>query len=123
MASREQRETLALALGKRRLTEIDEEEEEGEEEEREIEELERELKAMAENILESRRTMPERVLDALSSDLVAQRPVIPQIESEFTSSSSLPRRSAQAGTSGDLSSGTILGFSSPIPFYNVISHI
>jgi len=120
MASSERRETLAVALGKRRSKDIDEEEGEGEEEEREIEELGREVKAIAEKILESRRTMPERVLEAFSSHLVAQRSVLPQTGSEFsTSSSSLSERSEQAGTSGNLSSGTILRFSSPTPFYNV----
>ncbi|ONK71854.1 uncharacterized protein A4U43_C04F13070 [Asparagus officinalis] len=96
MAGREQRETLTLALGKRRSTELDGEEDD--EDERDLEELEREVKEMAEKILECRRTMPGRIFEALSSHLVAQRPLIPDLG--FTSSSSsISGRDTEAGTS------------------------
>lgn len=113
MASSEQGETLAAALGKRRSAEIDEEEDEEEEdeEEREIEELEREVKGMAEKILERRRTMPDRILESLSSHLVAQRPLVPQFGSNL-SSSSPSARNAEAGPSSDPGAGTNLGFPS-----------
>lgn len=80
MASEKPQET--LTLGKRRpVEEAATEEEEGrreeEEEEREIQELEREVGEMARSILDFRRTTPERLMEAFSSGLVAQRPLLP----------------------------------------------
>ncbi|XP_020084886.1 histone acetyltransferase KAT6B isoform X2 [Ananas comosus] len=79
MASEPSRETLTLALGKRKIAEEEEEEEEEdeEEEEREIRELEREVGDLGRRILDYRRTIPDRLLEALSASLVAQRPLLP----------------------------------------------
>ncbi|XP_052171330.1 uncharacterized protein LOC127787362 [Diospyros lotus] len=49
----------------------------GSEEEDEVEKLEADVNQMAQKILEFRTTLPSRIKNALSSDLVAQRPVAP----------------------------------------------
>ncbi|KAJ0970179.1 hypothetical protein J5N97_023056 [Dioscorea zingiberensis] len=48
-------------------------------EEREVQELEREIKDLAQRILDSRRSMPDRLAQALTSRLVALRPLLPSI--------------------------------------------
>ncbi|XP_039137657.1 uncharacterized protein LOC120275199 [Dioscorea cayenensis subsp. rotundata] len=48
-------------------------------EEREVQELEREIKDLAQRILDSRRSMPDRLSQALASRLLALRPSLPSI--------------------------------------------
>ncbi|CAL9100936.1 unnamed protein product [Musa acuminata var. zebrina] len=98
MASERQRET--ISLGKRRPVEAGSREEdeagvvenEEEDENRDIQELEREVSEMGSRILDARRSIPDRLLEALSSRLLTQRPVLP------------PQAliGADAGTTGEL---------------------
>lgn len=107
MASEPSRETLTLALGKRKITEEEEEEEDEEEAEREIRELEREVGDLGRRILDYRRTIPDRLLEALSASLVAQRPLLPP----QSGSGSLPSDLSLApDICGDRTTGAILGF-------------
>lgn len=65
-------------LGKRRQAEPEEVEvETAEAVEREIEELGREVMDLVQRILDARRTIPGRLLQALSSRLLAQRLILP----------------------------------------------
>ncbi|XP_010918564.1 uncharacterized protein [Elaeis guineensis] len=74
MGSEKSGETLSLR--KRRPMEAAEEDEE----EREIQELEKEVGEMARRLLDFRGTIPDRLMEAFSSRLVAQRPLFsPQI--------------------------------------------
>ncbi|RWW35383.1 hypothetical protein BHE74_00059693 [Ensete ventricosum] len=83
MASERQRET--ISLGKRRPVEAGSREEdeagvvenEEEDENRDIQELEREVSEMGRRILDARRSIPDRLLEALSARLLTQRPVLP----------------------------------------------
>ncbi|RWW31233.1 hypothetical protein GW17_00004146 [Ensete ventricosum] len=83
MASERQRET--ISLGKRRPVEAGSREEdeagvvenEEEDENRDIQELEREVSEMGRRILDARRSIPDRLLEALSTRLLTQRPVLP----------------------------------------------
>lgn len=83
MASERQRET--ISLGKRRPVEAGSREEdevgivenEEEDENRDIQELQREVSEMGRRILDARRSIPDRLLEALSSRLLTQRPVLP----------------------------------------------
>ncbi|XP_072962304.1 uncharacterized protein [Typha angustifolia] len=80
MASESRRETLTLTLGKRKTVEAEGEEkdeDDEEEAEREIEELEREVSEMGRMILDSRRTIPGRLLEAFSTHLLSQRQLLP----------------------------------------------
>ncbi|WOL07170.1 hypothetical protein Cni_G15908 [Canna indica] len=61
---------------KRRRLSADELEDE-EEEEQQIQELEREVREMGRRILDARRTIPDRLLQTLSSRLLAGRPILP----------------------------------------------
>ncbi|XP_058083384.1 uncharacterized protein LOC131231262 [Magnolia sinica] len=60
-----------------------------EEEEEEIQALEREVKEMAQKILDFRRTLPDLLKKTLESSLAASRPILPQIDA------------AEAGISAD----------------------
>ncbi|URE05730.1 hypothetical protein MUK42_21191 [Musa troglodytarum] len=82
MASERQRET--ISLGKRRPeagSRVEDEaevvENEEEDENGDIQELEREVSEMGRRILDARRSIPDRLLEALSSSLLTQRPVLP----------------------------------------------
>ncbi|XP_020084885.1 uncharacterized protein LOC109707763 isoform X1 [Ananas comosus] len=117
MASEPSRETLTLALGKRKIAEEEEEEEEEdeEEEEREIRELEREVGDLGRRILDYRRTIPDRLLEALSASLVAQRPLLPPQSGSgsFPSDLSLApdiggNRTTEDRTPSGLSNGALL---------------
>ncbi|CAL9160003.1 unnamed protein product [Musa hybrid cultivar] len=98
MATERLRET--ISLGKRRPVEAGSREEdeagvvenEEEDENRDIQELEREVSEMGSRILDARRSIPDRLLEALSSRLLTQRPVLP------------PQAliGADAGTTGEL---------------------
>lgn len=69
----------------------------------ELEEIEEEVNQMAERIAEYRGTISVQLKTTVSSVLTAQRPVL---GTHFDDGSE-----SQSGSSGDLSSGTFLGFS------------
>ncbi|XP_072957143.1 uncharacterized protein [Typha angustifolia] len=96
MPTNSQRE--APTLRKRKSVEAEDEGEEEEEEVVGIRELEREVSEMGRRILEYRRTIPDRLLEGLSSSFVSQRPHLPP---QVVGVSSPLDRSAQAGVSGD----------------------
>lgn len=81
--------------------------EDEEEEEREIQELEREVGEMARRVLDARKINLDRVLQGLSSELVAKRPPLP------------PRTLAvfDAGETGDFSYGFPVSLKSHIFFF------
>ena len=64
--------------------------EEEEEEEEENEELERDVKQMAEKLLQYRTTLPDHLRSTFSSVLTAQRPVLPPPSESAPSGAPIP---------------------------------
>ncbi|XP_073112480.1 uncharacterized protein [Elaeis guineensis] len=94
MGSEKSGETLSLR--KRRPMEAAEEDEE----EREIQELEKEVGEMARRLLDFRGTIPDRLMEAFSSRLVAQRPLFsPQIGATSAPSETLVGADSGAASS------------------------